>query len=67
MCNDLKECLKEEHKDDKRHIYEYPENDLDQTKVMTAVDVKKESKNRENDGRKRLVVCIFLVLPSQKQ
>lgn len=44
MCNDLKECLSEEHKDDKRHIYEYPENDLDQTKVMTAVDVKKESK-----------------------
>ena len=44
MCNDLKECLNEEHKDDKRHIYEYPENDLDQTKVMTAVDVKKESK-----------------------
>lgn len=44
MCNDLKEALLDEHKEDKRYIYEYPENDIDETKVMSAADLKKESK-----------------------
>ena len=71
MCNDLKECLNEEHKDDKRHIYEYPENDLDETKVMTSVDIKKESKkivtpiekkNDEEPQEKKSHKTLYIVL-----
>ena len=71
MCNDLKECLTEEHKDDKRHIYEYPENDLDQTKVMKSVDVKKETqkivppienKNDEEPEEKKSHKTLYIVL-----
>ena len=34
MFEDIKTCLDEERKDEKRIVYQYPENDLDETKVM---------------------------------
>ena len=36
MHKDLVECLNEEHKDDKKYVYKYAENDLDDTKVVES-------------------------------
>ena len=35
MNESLKNCLSEEHVNDKKYVYEYPENDLDDTKVIS--------------------------------
>ena len=37
MRNDLLECLTAEHSDDKKYVYKYPENDLDDTKAIDEV------------------------------
>ena len=37
MHKDLENCMKEEHMHDKRITYEYPEQDLEETKTMPAV------------------------------
>ena len=54
MAHDLEECMKEEHRNDRRIIYEYPEQDLEETKVMPAVKTepkKEEVKKEENDEK----------------
>ena len=40
MHKDLEECLNKEN--EKRYVYEYPENDLDDTKIMKPVKASKE-------------------------
>ncbi|MBQ9854196.1 MAG: Stk1 family PASTA domain-containing Ser/Thr kinase [Bacilli bacterium] len=43
MHEDLKTALDEERKDEKRYVYKYPENDLDDTKIMEKIeDVNKQ-------------------------
>lgn len=37
MNKDLKECLNEDKKNEKKIVFEYPENDIDDTKVITNV------------------------------
>ncbi len=37
MNRDLKECLNEDKKNEKKIVFEYPENDIDDTKVITNV------------------------------
>ena len=37
MNKDLKECLNEDKKNEKKIVFEYPENDIDDTKVITTV------------------------------
>ena len=37
MHNDLMECLNEEHMNDKKYVYKFPENDLDDTKSINEV------------------------------
>ena len=37
MHTDLVECLNEEHSSDKKYVYKYPENDLDDTKTIEEV------------------------------
>jgi len=37
MHADLSNCLSEEHTNDKKYVYKYPENDLDDTKVINEV------------------------------
>ena len=37
MNKDLKECLNEDKKNEKKILFEYPENDIDDTKVITNV------------------------------
>ncbi len=46
MRKDLENCMKEEHMHDKRITYEYPEQDLEETKTMPAI--KKEDLKEEN-------------------
>ncbi len=45
MRKDLENCMKEEHMHDKRITYEYPEQDLEETKTMPAI--KKEDLKEE--------------------
>ena len=45
MRKDLENCMKEEHRHDKRITYEYPEQDLEETKTMPAI--KKEDLKEE--------------------
>ena len=43
MYEDLKTALDEDRKDEKRYVYKYPENDLDDTKIMEKIeDVNKQ-------------------------
>jgi len=38
MHQDIETALDETRKDEKRHVYKYPENDLDDTKIMEKID-----------------------------
>ena len=49
MNKDLKECLTEEHTNDKKYVYKYPENDLDDTKVMNEIKKPKQDIDKPED------------------
>ena len=42
MNADLKECLSEEKANEKKYVYQYPENDLDDTKIISTNKNKKD-------------------------
>lgn len=46
---DLEECLNEEHNNDKKYIYKYPENDLDDTKVINEINKPKLEIDKPDD------------------
>lgn len=53
MHADLETALDESRKDEKRHVYEYPENDLDDTKIMEKIeDFNKQDPNTESIATK---------------
>lgn len=49
MNKDLKECLNEDKKNEKKIVFEYPENDIDDTKVITNVKKSKPEIEEPND------------------
>jgi len=48
MHEDLKTALSEERKDEKRLVYKYPENDLEETKALPTLDKMKAKETRES-------------------
>lgn len=48
MHEDLKTALSDERKNEKRHVYKYPENDLEETKALPTLDKLKAKETREN-------------------
>lgn len=54
MHEDLKVALSEEKRDEKRVVYKYPENDLEETKVLPTISdtVEKEEKKEKENGMK---------------
>ena len=53
MHHDLETALDESRKNEKRYVYEYPENDLDDTKIMEKIeDFNKQDPNTENIAKK---------------
>ena len=49
MNRDLKECLNEDKKNEKKIVFEYPENDIDDTKVITNVKKSKPELEEPKD------------------
>ena len=49
MNKDLKECLNEDKKNEKKIVFEYPENDIDDTKVITNVKKSKPELEEPKD------------------
>ncbi len=47
MHEDLKTALSDERKDEKRLVYKYPENDLEETKALPTLDKMKTKETRE--------------------
>jgi len=53
MHQDIETALDEEKKNEKRHVYKYPENDLDDTKIMEKIDdFNKQDPETENLAKK---------------
>ncbi len=53
MHHDIETALDESRKNEKRHVYQYPENDLDDTKIMEKIeDFNKQDPNTENIAKK---------------
>ncbi len=53
MHKDLETALNEDRKNEKRYVYEYPENDLDDTKIMEKIsDVNKQENDIDNIATK---------------
>lgn len=74
MHEDLKVALSDEHKNDKRVVYKYPENDLDETKVLPNLnkitetreerneDLEEEVKTGKKKGKKMKAAAIIAIL-----
>ena len=54
MHEDLVHCLDEEHANDKKIVFEYPENDLDSTTPVPTVTTKKKIAKPENEKEKEI-------------
>jgi len=53
MHHDIETALDETRKNEKRHVYKYPENDLDDTKIMEKIeDFNKQDPETENIAKK---------------
>lgn len=52
MREDISTALREEHSHDARYVYEYPEQDLEETKVMKALPKSKNMKEENKDDKK---------------
>lgn len=59
MRDDLIVALNEDHLHDKRVVYEYPEHDLEETKVMSPIKARKKEENTEEDKKtnKQLMIA----------
>jgi serine/threonine-protein kinase len=71
MHEDLKTALDDSRKDEKRYVYPYPENDLEETKVLDKeiAAVKKEEETKEapkveeiKDDRKRTNITLIVLI-----
>ena len=71
MFEDIKTCLDPVRSDEKRIVYQYPENDLDETKVMPNLsrlsnikedaDVESEDEVKENKKFKKIMLILGIV------
>ncbi len=67
MYNDIEKSLSEEMKDVKRLIYKYPEQDLEETKVMQPINVNKnikkgdEMKKRKEETINKVLIVLGIV------
>ena len=55
MYEDIKTCLSEERMDEKRIVYKYPENNLEETKTLTNLE-KREIRNKLNETEEEVEV-----------
>ena len=71
MFEDIKTCLDPVRSDEKRIVYQYPENDLDETKVMPNLsrfsnikedtNVEHDDENKENKNFKKIMIILGIV------
>ena len=54
MYQDLEEALNPNKKDEKRVVYKYSENDLDETKVLPNINNLQDENNKDNDNDKTI-------------
>ncbi|MDD2181675.1 MAG: Stk1 family PASTA domain-containing Ser/Thr kinase [Bacilli bacterium] len=62
MYTDIENALKEENKNAKRIVYKYPEQDLEETKVMPTIKDGKEKENKSIDNKEKKVNNILIIL-----
>lgn len=61
MYIDLENALNEEYKDVKRVVYKYPEQDLEETKVMPVIKDTKEEKTESIDNEKKVNKVLMIL------
>jgi serine/threonine-protein kinase len=61
MKDDIEHALDLEHLNDERIVYKYPENDLDETKIMPAIKESKEEIDVEEKKTNRILLIIAAI------